>query len=310
LETLAFRIVFKAKAIAAAGPMLVYVKLVMVAAIWGGTFVVGRIVSADLPPLIAACGRYGVAAIALCLLTTLSSNGWVRLTRREVIGTALLGLTGIYLYNLGFFYALSLLPAGRTSLLVSLNPIITLLGALAFLGERLTLTRAVGVALAFCGVFIVLSRGDPSSLLSGGIGLGELVMFGAVCAWAAYTLIGRSLLTTLSPFVATTYATLWGTLFLGVTALLHGQAIPPQAWSLPVGLGFLFLGLFGTVVAFIWFYDGVQSVGAGRAAVFTNLVPVFAVAQSAIFLGEPILPSMVLGGGIAILGVILASHVV
>ena len=289
-------------------PVLVYLKLVAVAAIWGGTFVVGRIVSADLPPLLGACGRYGVATIALCLLTALSSNGWVWLSRRELIGTALLGLTGIYLYNLGFFFALSVLPAGRTSLLVSLNPIVTLIGAMAFLGERITATRALGVALAICGVFIVLSRGNPSSLLSGGIGFGELVMFGAVCAWACYTLIGRTLLATLSPFVATTYATLWGTLFLGITALLDGKSIPPQAWSLTVGWSLLFMGLFGTVVAFVWFYDGVMVVGAGRAAIFTNLVPVFAVAFGALFLGEPILPSMVIGGGVAIFGVILASQ--
>lgn len=68
------------------------------------------------------------------------------------------------------------------------------------------------------------------------------------------------------------------------------------------------MGLLGTVVAFVWFYDCVKVIGAGRAAIFTNLVPVFAVAFGAIFLGEPILPSMVIGGGVAILGVILASE--
>ena len=68
-----------------------------------------------------------------------------------------------------------------------------------------------------------------------------------------------------------------------------------------------YLGAFGTVLAFIWYYQGIQTVGPLRTAIFTNLVPAFGVLFSAALLGEPVLISMVIGGLIAVLGVSLVN---
>lgn len=285
----------------------IYAKLIAVTAMWGGTFTAGRIVSSNMPPLTGAAMRFWIAVIGLIALMLLTKSRFVKLTKTEILGTAALGFTGIFLYNLGFFYVLKELPAGRTSLLVSLNPIVTLLGAVLLMGEKLTVMRMVGVLLAFGGVFVVLSRGDPASLLGTAIGTGELIMFGAVCSWAAYSLIGKKMLNTLSPLVATTYAASWGALFLTIAAILFWQPLPASAQSWPVAASLIFLGLFGTVVAFIWYYEGIKAIGASKAAVFNNLVPVFGVLQAALFLGEPILISMVIGGLITISGVVLAN---
>ena len=251
--------------------------------------------------------RFWIAVLALIALMLFTHRRFITINKGELLGTAALGFTGIFLYNIGFFYALTELPAGRTSLLVSLNPIVTLMGAALLLGEKLSALRIAGVLTAFCGVFIVLSRGDPASLLGSAFGFGELIMFGAVCSWAAYSIIGRKMLNTLSPLVATTYAALWGALFLTIAALTFWQPLPASALTWPVATSLLFLGLLGTVVAFIWYYDGIKAIGASKAAIFNNLVPVFGVSQAALLLGEPILMSMIIGGLIAIAGVILAN---
>jgi drug/metabolite transporter (DMT)-like permease len=287
--------------------VFIYLKLVAAAAIWGGTFIAGRIVSTQMDSVTGALGRYLVACLGIVAVASWLEGGLPKLNRGQVRGTAILGLTGVFLYNILFFAALEILPAGRTSLFVPFNPVMVLIGAVIVFRERLTPIRWFGVVLAFIGLSIVVSRGDIFALFRSGIGRGELMMFGAVFAWAAYTLVGRVILKGLTPIAATAYASLWGTLFIALWWALHLNSMPPLKWSGSAVLCMLYLGLFGTVIAFVWFYEGVKAVGAGRAAVFNNLVPVFGVLFAALILGEPVLKSMYVGGAIAIFGVFLTT---
>lgn len=286
---------------------LVYLKLIGVAAIWGGTFIAARIVALVLPPEMGAVGRFGIATLGFLAVAFALEGGLPRLTRAQTLGTLALGFSGIFLYNVGFFTALSQLPASRTALFVSLNPVVTLIGAYLFLNERLSPIRLLGIALALIGVTIVITRGELASLSDGSFGVGEAAMMVAVVSWATYTLIGRVVMRNLSVIAATTYAALWGTGFLTLNLIAHWQPMPAAALTSSTLAALVYLGLVGTVVAFTWYAQGVNAVGAARAAVFTNLVPVFAVIQASLILGEAILPSMVVGGAIAICGVMLAN---
>jgi drug/metabolite transporter (DMT)-like permease len=290
-------------------PLLAF-KLVMVAALWGGTFIAGRIVAQSLPLMTAAFSRFFVASILLVIVAVKMEGKLPRLNRMQILLTAILGFTGIFLYNICFFGALARVPAGRTSLFVSLTPIVTAFLAGLIFSERLGVRRWVGIAVALIGAIVVITRGD----LIGGItditqslGLGELMMLGAVLSWATYTLISRKVLETLSPIAATTYGTLWGFIFLSIAAVGEFKVIDLTLLDQSVWISVFYLGAFGTVRALIWFYQGIQTVGPSRTAIFTNLVPAFGVLFSAVLLGEPILISMVVGGLIAVLGVSLVN---
>lgn len=290
---------------------LVYGKLVLVTLFWGGTFIAGRIVAHALPAMTAAALRFAVATALLLLVAWKTEGGLPRLTGRQVAATAALGLTGIFLYNLCFFGALGTMPAGRAALFIALNPIVTALAAAALLRERLHAAKWAGIALAFCGAAIVITRGDPAAALRDigqSLGKGELLMLCAISSWAAYTLVGRAALKGLSPVAATTYAALWGLLFLLAGAgrdlmALQWSAIGWQVWA---SLGYL--GAFGTVLGFVWYYEGVKAIGASRTAVFNNLVPVFGIALAALLLGEQVLGSMVAGGVLVAAGVTLTNR--
>lgn len=287
-----------------------YLRLTCVPAIWGGTFIAGRIVSAHLPPATAAFIRFVFATLALltALHLTQGLRSIAQVTRRQLLGTMALGATGILAYNLLFFSALEVLPAGRTSLIVALNPVVTILVAAAFLGERLPAMRWVGVGLALLGVWIVVTRGDLSQLMQS-IGKGELSMFGAVCAWAAYTLLGRRVLRGLSPLLATLLAAMWGTLFLALLALRDIPALYASAFTPSVWVSLAFLGVLGTAVAFVWYYEGITQLGAARAVMFNNLVPIFGVLLGWLMLGEPLSLSLVAGGALGIAGIFLVNRV-
>ncbi|HEX4916726.1 MAG TPA: DMT family transporter, partial [Limnobacter sp.] len=257
-------------------PMLA-LKLVLTALLWGGTFISGKVVAQSLPPFTAAFGRYVVAAVLLLWVVRMVDGGLPRLNRQQWVTTAGLGLTGIFLYNVFFFAALAHIPAGRTALLVALNPIMTALLARVVFAERLGPVRWAGIAIALLGAAIVITRGDLYAAvhdIRSAFGVGETMMLAAVASWAVYTLISRKAMESLSPLAATTYATLWGLGFLTLTAASELGGIEWSAVPWTVWLALLYLGAFGTVVAFVWYYEGVRAVGPSRTAVFTNLVPV------------------------------------
>jgi drug/metabolite transporter (DMT)-like permease len=285
-----------------------YAKLLAVPAIWGGTFIAGRVLALALPATVGSLLRYLVAVGALLLAARLLEGGLPRLTPRQMLGTLLLGATGIFAYNLFFLGALARLPASRTSLIIALNPVVTIAAASLLMGEHMSVRRWLGVAIALVGVWIVVSRGDVWDSVAVAVGAGELLMFGGVCAWAAYTLIGRRVLSGLSPLAATTYAALWGTAMLALAAARDLPRLEPSDFTLQVALSVLYLGILGTSIAFVWYYQAVQRLGAARTVIFNNLVPVFGATFGVLLLGEPLLPSMLVGGLIAVTGVMLVTR--
>ncbi len=289
------------------GLRLVYGKLVLVAIIWGGTFIAGRVAANEMPATTAAMWRYLIACVALLLLSWRLEGGLPALSRQQWLGVVLLGMTGVAAYNLLFMFGLERVQASRGSLIMAFNPVATLLGSALFLGEPLTRYRVAGILLALLGVAIVLGHGHPLELFSGHVGIGELALFGCAMAWATYTLLGKRILQGLSPLAATTYAALTGTALLVIAAALSGDLVVPQA-SQKGWICLAYLGVFGTAVAFVWFYDGVKVLGPARTAVFINLVPVAAVTLGVLLLGEPLELSMLTGGALVILGVFIINR--
>ncbi|WP_230685563.1 DMT family transporter [Ralstonia solanacearum] len=287
------------------------VKLITVALFWGGTFIAGRVLAQALPLMVAAFGRFLVAAILLVWAAFHVEGRLPRLNRSQLLTTAAMGLTGICLYNVCFFGALARLPAGRTALFVSLTPIVTALMASLVFRERLESKRWVGIGIALMGALIVITRGDLAGAMrdiGASIGLGEMLMSLAVLNWAAYTLIARKATESMSSIAATTYAALWGLAFLAVGAMGELGTVRWLTLGWQVWASVFYLGAIGTVVAFIWYSQGIRAVGPSRTAVFTNLVPAFGVLLSAGLLGEAVLVSMLVGGALSAIGVSLANR--
>jgi drug/metabolite transporter (DMT)-like permease len=285
-----------------------YGRLVAVPAIWGGTFVAGKIVVSVFSPLMGSLVRYAVACAALLVAAFALERGLPTLTRRQWLATFVLGLLGVFAYNLFFMGALERLPASRAALIIALNPVITITISAFVLGETLSRRRWLGVAIALAGVCIVITRGNFTSLGSMGIGAGEILMLAAVTSWALYTIIGRKVLGGLTPLAATNYAALWGTLLLFIVAIPHLDEVHASQFDARMIASVLYLGVGGTALAFVWYYMSIKRLGASIASIFNNLVPVFGVAISVLLLGEPLLPSMLVGGAIAICGVMMVSR--
>jgi drug/metabolite transporter (DMT)-like permease len=293
---------------AGTGSTAVYVKLVLVALVWGASFIAGRVVSAEMDAPSAALWRYLIATTLLIAVVFAIEHGLPHLTARQWAGIVLLGILGVAAYNLCFMYGLQTVSASRASLIVALIPAATLLGGAMFLHEPLTRYRLLGVALALLGVAVELGGGNPLALFAGHAGLGEAAMFGCVLAWAAYTLVSKRLLGEgVSTLAVTTYAAVAGTAMLVATTAATGNLGLPQV-SLRVWLAIAFIGVFSTALAYVWFSDGVRAIGPARTAVFINLVPVVAIALGVLLLDEKLEPSMVAGAVLVVLGVFIINR--
>jgi len=284
-----------------------YLKLFAVAFFWGGTFVAGRFLAGNVQPVSSAFFRFLVASSLLLLATWRMEGRLPTLNLRQVLSVSALGLTGIFAYNLFFFNGLTLIGAGRAALIIALNPVaITLCSALIY-KEPLPLSRIIGIPLSVFGAMLVISRGDLSLLWSGGVGRGELLIFGCVLSWTLYSIVGKSAMTGLSPLAAVCWSSMAGTLLLLIPAAMSGSLSEAVHFTWSVWLSIGYLGLFGTVVGFLWYFQGIQKIGPSRAAIFINFVPVNGVLLATLLLGETLSPSLLFGGLLVVAGAYLAN---
>lgn len=287
---------------------LTYVSLVFTMLLWGGTFIAGRSLAGSVSPAAAAFFRFAIATVVLAVLVRLIDGRIIIPPRKIWIRLLLLGATGIFSYNVCFFTGLQFLEAGRASLIIALNPLAIVLGATLFLGESLNAKQLCGVVISLIGAFFVITNGHPSVLLQGGFGPGELAILGCVVSWAAYSIIGRTVLTVLTPLSAVFYSSFCGTLLLVPYAFMDGSILKAFSYPFIDWLSLCFLGMFGTAVGFSLYYRAIQSIGASRASVFINLVPFFAIILSWALLGESIGIAALSGGLLLLTGVTLTNR--
>ena len=285
-----------------------YAKLIGSVILWGGTWVAGRVLGRSMGPFSSAFLRFALASVFLVFLTARIEGRIPRLTRANLPWLLTLAATGILSYNVLFFAGLQRIPAGRASLISASIPAVVALFSGLFFKEAFTLSKVTGIVVAFTGVSVIVSGGNPLALAARPPSTGDLCIFGCVLTWAAYTLAGKKAMEQVPPFASVTWSCLLGAAMLLPLALAHGllrdmATAGPGAWAL-----LLFFGFLATGFGFSWYYEGVQAIGPTRAGIFINLVPVLAVLLGWLLLGEPLSPSLATGGCCVLLGVWLTNR--
>ena len=196
-----------------------YLKLLGAVTAWGGTFIAAKFAVLDTSIEMAALLRFITASIVLLILLYSRQGYLPRIDRQQLTYIFLLGLSGVAIYNLFFFFGLQSVEAGRGALIITSNPLLVALGSALFFRQRFLPVNLLGLLLCPLGVAVVLSRGQLSDLVVQGVGRGELALLGCALAWAAYTLIGKQMMVSkspLDPLTLVTYSCISGSLLLGV----------------------------------------------------------------------------------------------
>ncbi len=288
--------------------MIIIVKLFLTTIFWGGTFVAARVVAQHLGPYSASFLRFFTASLFLVAILIRQEGRFPPLKRHQVIPAILLGMTGVFAHNVLFFLGMQTVTASRASLIVGTNPtFIALLSAIIF-RERLNVGGVIGIFLCLTGATIVISRGDPLTIFTGGVGWGEIFLICSVASWVAYSLLGKAIMKDLSALSAVTYACLIGSAALIIPASMEGLpgiigSISPRDW-----IGIVYLGFFGTVLGFFWYYEGIRAIGPTRASVFINFVPVSGFFFGWLILNEVVNLSLLVGALLVMAGVYLTNR--
>jgi drug/metabolite transporter (DMT)-like permease len=277
--------------------------LLLMTLIWGVNFSVVKYGAEVVPPLAFNGARMLLASVALAALA-LGRPG--RLARRDLVVLLLLGVLGNGVYQYLFVQGVSLTRAGNAALVLAATPaVIAVLGRIRGV-ERITRRGVLGIALSIAGIgLIVLSTAQ------GGTGdssvRGDVLMLAACVAWAVYTVLLKPYAERIDGIVLSAATMIGGTLPLLAVAVPSFARAPWDrlGWS---GWGaILYSGLGALVLAYLFYYRGVRTLGPTRTAMYANLQPVIALVVAWLTLGET--PTIFQAAGAAlILGGLLLTR--
>lgn len=284
-----------------------YIKLFLTAFFWGGTFIAGKMIAGTVHPFCASFLRFAIASFFLIVLTR-RIHGTLPVPCVKQIGWILvLGATGVFAYNFFFFTGLGYINAGRASLIIATNPILISLFSTILFKEKMNPVKIIGLILSVTGAMVVISNGDLSTVARLNFGKGEILIGGCVLSWVTYSLIGRIVMNGLPPVAAVCYSSIAGTVFLSIPAVYYNIGKDILQYRSLDWLSLFYLGFFGTVLGFWWYYEGIEKIGPAKASVFINFVPVSAIILSFFILNESISLSLLSGGIMVISGVYLTN---
>jgi drug/metabolite transporter (DMT)-like permease len=225
-----------------------------------------------------------------------------RVTRSEWLQLAALGVIGHCLYQYFFVEGLAHTSVTNSSLLLAATPIIIALVSAVLGRDRIGALHWIGVVLSVAGIYVVVGHrtGGTESSLGG-----DLMMLVAVGCWAAYTLGSRELIVRHSPVGVTGVSMAIGTALYVPAMSHHVLAVHWSEVSAGTWAALVYSALFSLAVAYTIWYAAVRELGSARTSVYSNLVPLVAIAAGVLFLGEPLNVRKIAGAAAVLLGVAL-----
>ena len=292
------------------GNLGTHLLLLLVAVIWGTTWAVARFLSygldestgANLGPATAAWLRYLVVVIAFVAWCWAykNRNGPRMLPHdsRSWRYTVWLGLLGTMAYQLLFMHGMKWTAAGDASLIIPINPVFTVLLAAPMLGQKVTKRMAFGLLLGIVGVSAVVGWSPNTDIPFEHRLLGDAMIVLAALAWATNSnltkiALGEDGIGTTEELVIWYSIVGWIMLTPWMLAEIWGSGIPnpnTAEWG-----SIVYLGLFSTVLTYVWFARGIDRIGPTAAASYVFLVPIFGVLSGWALLDESIGASMIVG---------------
>lgn len=288
------------------GRNLTYIQLAAGMILFGSATPVSKLVVGGLPPLFASMLRVAIGALVLApivvrrlpQLRQLSRGDWL-----TVLGIALFGMFG---FTALMLYGMSRVSGVVGAIVMSTAPAVTAGASMLFFGDRPTVRKIAAIVLAVAGV-LVLHLGGTEEKQGSALLLGTVLVFGAVCCEAAYSLLGKRVSEHVDPVLVAFLAALLSIPVFVPFSLLFEQieglgTVDPSTWIALAWYGA------GTLALGTWFwYSGLRRAEGAIAAGFMGLMPCSALVLSYVLLGESFAWLHLVGFGIVFAGVILMS---
>lgn len=293
------------------GAAVLYALIFLMVAFWSGNYIAGKIALRAFSPLLLAGLRIGFAGVAMLPL-----YGWERTRRpaaspagrtgREILQLLVLGILGVTLNQVFFVVGLSRTSVAHAAILIGLTPIQVLIIARLRGQEKITVRKAVGMAIALAGV-AVLKWFEPAAG-TGATWTGDFVILLAGLCFALFTVFGKEVTARYSTITMNAYAYVGGALALLPLTLWEAARQPHGQIGAGAWLAAIYMALFPSVIAYLIYYHALAHMTASRVSAFSYLQPVFASIMGVAILGETLGAPVIAGGTVILAGVYLAER--
>lgn len=257
--------------------------LALAASIWGGMYVVSKVVLAFISPLQLVWLRYVIAIVTLVAAGIAARQSW-KIQWRDVPLIIAIGISGYAISIYAQFLGTKLSTAQMGSVITSATPAFMVVFARFLLAERVTLRKVVSVVLATIGVVLIVGLGP----LSPSIRLGGLILFVAALTWGLMSVLVKRVPAHYSQLVVTTYGIAVATLLLTPFALVHIQAVAAPLSRPTIWAGVLYLGVVSTAGAFFLWNKGLQMLDAASGGLYFFFQPLVGSVLGWLLLGETV----------------------
>ena len=269
---------------------------------WAGNLIAGSLLRDYVGPGFIVASRAVAGSVIFILVIQLGGQRDILRGIKSWRLLILMSLSGVLGFQLFLYLGLRYTTAINAGLINALTPLATALLSVVFLREQLQRSQWLAAAITVVGVGWILSGGQLSVLLALDLNVGDLLMLLAVLSWSIYGMAGRRVMLTMSALETTAIG-----LFLSVIPALSIATvegfffIKPQINALVIAiLAFVCIG--PTVLSLFWWNRGVQLIGPSQAALYLNVIPVYAIFLAVFFLDATLSRSDIVGACLVLLG--------
>lgn len=284
-----------------------YLLLVLTTLFWSGNFIVSRGMHAEIPPFTLSFWRWMTALLILSFFGV--SHLWRQrqLVRQHIRFICLQGFLGVTAFNSLIYLAVQSTTAINAVLVNSCIPVLIAVWSWILYREVMTVRQCFGVLVSFSGVFLIIFRADIASILALEFNRGDMLVMVAAVFWALYSANLKQYPEGLHPF-----AYLSGIVLAGLLCIFPFYCFElTQGKTVQINLGtvaaIIYVALFASVMAFIFWNRAVREVGANSAGPFIHLMPVFSTILAVIFLDEQIYFYHAIGIALIFTGITLTT---
>ena len=288
--------------------MYPYLLMVFVVFCYAGNILVGKAIN-ELPPFTIAFFRVFVAFVVLIPFGMRSA--WkTRFTLWEHRWPFLImTLTGVTFFNTFIYGALQFTTATNVAVLETVIPVLTVLLSVYLLKERLRGIQLVGILMSFLGALWVVMDGRILEMTSIAWNIGDGIMIGAILTWVVYSIYVKKYMHLFPPFASLFVMTGLSFIVLLPIVIVEWSVVGVPTFVLSDHLiSFLYLGIFPSLIALIFYNRAVDLLSASQASVFLNLMPIVTMVGAYFWLGESISFMEITGTIIVISGVMLVTQ--
>jgi len=283
-----------------------YLLLALTALFWSGNHVLGRAIAGHVPPFGISMARWLVGAIVLWPFAYRHvRRDWPAIRAHRGI-MLFLALTGGALFGAGQYVGLQYTTALNVSVMNSLGPVLIAGAAAVLFSDRLAPIQMAGIAVSFAGVLVVVSRGDADALVHLSFNLGDLIIMANMMLWAVYCCYLRFKPRMHWLSFIWTFSAIAGLASLPVHVWEHVNGFPFR-FDLVTAASVVYVAIFPSILAFLFWNRGVELIGANRAGAFLHLTPIYSAVLASLLLGEHLQLYHLLGFALILAGVRFAA---